>query len=109
MVTTTNGSTTQRITLNIRLPGEKNLRPLQFDQQILIADLCQTIEQYLPIKHDHDALEYGLFIPDHQHSSRSYWLDPSKTLNYYLLKNEVQNNWHMSKSFRSFRLGSSGV
>lgn len=90
MVTTTNGSSsTHRITLNIRLPGEKNVHPMQFDQQILIADLCQNIEQYLPIKHDHDASEYGLFIPDNQHPSRSYWFDSNKTLNYYLLKNEV--------------------
>jgi hypothetical protein len=35
------------------------------------------------------ASEYGLFINDGQHSSRSYWLDPTKTLNYYVLKNGV--------------------
>lgn len=91
MVTTTNGGeSTHRITLNIRLPGEKNVHPMQCAQQLFIADFCQNIEQYLPIKHDHDASEYGLFIADHQHPSRSYWLDPSKTLNYYLLKNEVR-------------------
>lgn len=110
MVTTTNGSTTQRITLNIRLPGEKQLHPLQFDQHIFIADLCQTIEQYLPIKHDHDPSEYGLFVPDYQHSARSYWLDPSKTLNYYLLKNEVRERLaHVQNLSLSPHSGSSGV
>jgi hypothetical protein len=33
--------------------------------------------------------EYGLFIIDTQHPSRSYWLDSTKTLNYYVLKNGV--------------------
>jgi hypothetical protein len=80
------------ITLNIHFPRDKNVHSMQFDLQILIGDLCQSIEQCLPIKLDHDASEYGLFIDDHQHSSRSYWLDPSKTLNYYALKNEVGLN-----------------
>ena len=96
MVTTTNGSTNHArghmITLNIRLPRDKNVHSMQFDLQILIGDICQTIEQCLPIKQDHDPSEYGLFIDDPQHPARSYWLDSSKTLNYYTLKNEVGLN-----------------
>jgi len=90
---TTNGSTTNTtehmITLNIHIPREKNPHSMQFDVQMLIGDICENIQQYLPIKFDHDASEYGLFVNDLQQSSRSYWLDPTKTLNYYPLKNQV--------------------
>ncbi len=93
IMVTTNGPTTNTtehmITLNIHIPREKNPHSMQFDVQMLIGDICENIQQYLPIKFDHDASEYGLFINDLQQSSRSYWLDPTKTLNYYLLKNHV--------------------
>ncbi len=92
MVTTngsTNHSSEHMITLNIHLAREKLPHSMQFDVQMLIGDICENIQQYLPIKFDHDASEYGLFINDIQHSSRSYWLDPTKTLNYYFLKNGV--------------------
>ncbi len=90
MVITPNGSTSgQMITLNIHLPREKIHHAMQFDVQMLIGDIIQHIQQYLPIKLDQDASEYGLFMNDTQHFSRSYWLDPTKTLNYYLLKTGV--------------------
>jgi len=91
---TTNGSTDNptghMITLNIHIPREKNAHSMQFDFQILIGDICENIQQYLPIKFDHDPSEYGLFFNDIQQSLRSYWLDPTKTLNYYPLKNGVR-------------------
>ena len=77
------------ITLNVYIPREKTHHSIQFDVQMLIGDICQNIQHYLPIKLDHDASEYGLFINDIQYSSKSYWFDPTKTLNYYVLKNGV--------------------
>jgi len=41
-------------------------------------------EEYLFVEAD-----YGLFVNDIQYPSRSYWLDPSRTLNYYPLKTGV--------------------
>jgi len=93
------------ITLNIHVPRDNITQPMQFDVQMFIGDIIRSIQGHLPITIDHDrkkkknlffcfctkkkeSLEsdYGLFINDVQHSSRSYWLDPSRTLNYYPIK-----------------------
>ncbi|CAF3354839.1 unnamed protein product [Rotaria socialis] len=75
------------ITLNIHIPHDNVVHSMQFDVQMLISDICHNIQQHLLITIDHELSEYGLFINDTQHTLRSYWLDPSKTLIYYALKN----------------------
>lgn len=86
------------ITLNVHFPRDKNVHSMQFDNQILIADLCQQIQQYLPIKLDHDQSEFGLFIDE----SKGYWLEPSKTLSYYPLKNGVREKQTSSQESQSY-------
>ena len=96
------------ITLNIRIPRDTHFHSMQFDAQMLIADLCQSIQDHLPVANDHDrkphlspstsvhsasvisASEYGLFVNDSQQASRGYWLDSARQLNYYNLKNGVR-------------------
>jgi hypothetical protein len=107
-----NANSGHMITLNIHVPRDKIVQPMQFDVQMLIGDICRSIQGHLPITIDQDRkkkkkqtilflfrrylksflyleAEYGLFINDGQYSSRSYWLDPSRTLNYYALKTGV--------------------
>ncbi|CAF4070720.1 unnamed protein product [Rotaria sp. Silwood2] len=74
------------ITLNIHVSYDNIIQPMQFDVQMLIGDVCRSIQGHLPITLGHDQSEFGLFVNDVQHSSRSYWLDPSRTLSYYPLK-----------------------
>ncbi|CAF2824008.1 unnamed protein product [Rotaria sp. Silwood2] len=83
-----NHTSEHMITLNIHIPHDNVIHSMQFDIQMLINDICYNIQQHLLMTIDHDLSEYGLFINDAQHSVRSYWLDPTKTLNYYALKNE---------------------
>ncbi|UJR28105.1 hypothetical protein I4U23_009360 [Adineta vaga] len=85
--TTINGnvSSGHMVTLNIHVPRDKIVQPMQFDVQMFIGDICRSIQGHLPITYDHDLSEYGL-VNDGLHTSRSYWLDPSRTLNYYALK-----------------------
>ncbi|CAF4681847.1 unnamed protein product [Rotaria sp. Silwood1] len=83
-----NHTSEHMITLNIHIPHDNIIHSMQFDIQMLISDICYNIQQHLLVTSDHDPSEYGLFINDAQHSSRSYWLDPTKTLDYYVLKNE---------------------
>ncbi|CAF3755907.1 unnamed protein product [Rotaria sordida] len=83
-----NHTSEHMITLNIHIPHDNIVHSMQFDVQMLISDICYNIQQHLLMTIDHDPSEYGLFINDTQQSSRSYWLDPTKTLNYYVLKNE---------------------
>ncbi|CAF1239126.1 unnamed protein product, partial [Adineta ricciae] len=89
--TASNGESHQQsghmMTLNIHIPRDSSVHSMQFDVQMLISDIIHNIQQYLPLVVDHDLSEYGLIVNDIQHSSRSYWLDPTKILNYYPLKN----------------------
>ncbi len=102
-----NNNSGHMITLNIHLPRDKTPHSMEFDIQMLISDVYYHIQQHLPITVDHEckkeknrseffkrknlflASEYGLFINDLQNLSKSYWLDASRTLNYYPLKNGV--------------------
>ncbi|CAF4735686.1 unnamed protein product [Rotaria sp. Silwood1] len=74
------------ITLNIHVPHDNIIQPMQFDVQMLIGDICRSIQGHLPITFGHDQSEFGLFVNDVQYPSRSYWLDSSRTLSYYSLK-----------------------
>ncbi|CAF3470464.1 unnamed protein product [Rotaria socialis] len=74
------------ITLNIHVPHDNIIQPMQFDVQMLVGDVCRSIQGHLPITINHDPSEFGLFVNDVQHPSRSYWLDSSRPLNYYALK-----------------------
>jgi hypothetical protein len=96
------------ITLNIHVPRDNINQPMQFDVQMFIGDIIRSIQGHLPITIDQDRKtkeekktltknkflesDYGLFMNDVQHPSRSYWLDPSRTLNYYPIKAGVCSN-----------------
>ncbi|UJR21334.1 hypothetical protein I4U23_024428 [Adineta vaga] len=75
------------MTLNIHIPRDSSVHSMQFDVQMFVSDIIHNIQQYLPLIVENDLSEYGLFVNDVQHSSRGYWLDSTKILNYYPLKN----------------------
>jgi len=62
----TNGSTIMNgnnasghmITLNIHIPRDSSIHSMQFDTQMLISDICHSIQQYLPIIIDHDRRKF---------------------------------------------------
>jgi hypothetical protein len=45
------------ITLNIHVPQDNITQPMQFDVQMLIGDVCHSIQGHLPITIDHDRME----------------------------------------------------
>jgi hypothetical protein len=45
------------ITLNIHVPRDNIIQPMQFDVQMLIGDVCHSIQGHLPITIDHDRME----------------------------------------------------
>ncbi|CAF0901956.1 unnamed protein product [Adineta ricciae] len=102
--TTINGnvSSGHMITLNVHVPRDKIVQPMQFDVQMLIGDICRSIQGHLPITYDHDLSEYGLFLNDGLHISRSYWLDPARTMSYYGLKSG--DNVEFKNKFRSLKI-----
>ncbi|CAF0858226.1 unnamed protein product [Rotaria sordida] len=110
MMVAGNGSTTvngniisgHMITLNIHVPHNNIIQPMQFDVQMLVGDICRSIQGHLPITIGHDQSEFGLFVNDIQHSSRSYWLDPSRTLSYYSLK--TGDNVEYTNKYRPLKI-----
>ena len=55
--TTINGnvSSGHMITLNVHVPRDKIVQPMQFDVQMLIGDICRSIQGHLPITYDRDC------------------------------------------------------
>ncbi len=49
-----NANSGHMITLNIHVPRDKIVQPMQFDVQMLIGDICRSIQGHLPITIDHD-------------------------------------------------------
>lgn len=114
------------ITLNIHVPHDNINQPMQFDVQMLIGDVYRSIQGHLPIRIEHDRkrreenkfffvlqknffieADYGLFVKDIQYPSRSYWLDPLRTLSYYPLKAGVwikSIDWFILSKFISVLL-----
>jgi len=44
----------QMITLNIHVPRDNINQPMQFDVQMLIGDICRSIQGHLPIANEYD-------------------------------------------------------
>ena len=42
------------ITLNIHVPHDNITQPMQFDVQMLVGDVCHSIQGHLPITINHD-------------------------------------------------------
>lgn len=57
MMVASNGSTIingnivpeHMITLNIHVPSDNIIQPMQFDVQMLVGDVCRSIQGHLPI------------------------------------------------------------
>ncbi len=50
------------VTLNIHVPRDKFSQPMQFDVQMLIGDVCRSIQGHLPITIDHDRKQKQHFV-----------------------------------------------
>ncbi len=42
------------VTLNIHVPRDNIVQPMQFDTRMSIGEMCQSIREHLPIAIDHD-------------------------------------------------------
>jgi hypothetical protein len=50
------------ITLNVHVPRDNIIQPMQFDIQMLIGDICRSIQGHLPITIDHDRKKKNYFF-----------------------------------------------
>ena len=72
--------------------------------QTTVVDACSQIRERLAeIKGMGAPNQYGLFLTDDD-PKKGVWLDPGRTLEHYLLRDNVSRDWWLSSS--SFRISS---
>lgn len=80
------------LSLKVYILGAENKvigdRTLRFDPSTEVIDACMTIHRQIPGNVQINAQDYGLFQPDDD-EKKGIWLDPARTLDYYMLRNGV--------------------
>ncbi|CAD5122867.1 DgyrCDS11268 [Dimorphilus gyrociliatus] len=85
-------STTDMATLSLKvyILGAENKviadTTLKFDPSTEVIDACMTVNRQVPQNVQINAQDYGLFLPDDD-EKKGIWLDPSRNLDYYMLRN----------------------
>lgn len=82
------------ISLKISIPEKNAVKTMQLEPSLLVYEACAVIAQ--KIADVNQALgspkEYGLFSIDEDSTKKTgRWLEPGRTLDYYMLRNGVSN------------------
>lgn len=63
-----------------------NVKTMQFEESMIVYDVCRLIRERVPDAAQGEPNEYGLFNPD-EDPTKGRWLEQGRTLEYYHLKN----------------------
>lgn len=76
------------LSLKISVVGSNVVKTMQFDPATIVFDACHIIREKISeaIGNDKRPAEYGLFLADDD-PKKGTWLEPSKPLEYFLLRN----------------------
>ncbi|CAI9742944.1 talin-1-like isoform X1 [Octopus vulgaris] len=76
------------LSLKISVVGSNVVKTMQFDPSTIVFDACHIIREKIAdaIGNDKKPAEYGLFLADDD-PKKGTWLEPSKSLEYFLLRN----------------------
>jgi talin len=74
------------ISLKIHIVKSNNVKTMQFEESMIVYDVCNLIRERVPDAAQGQASEYGLFSPD-EDPTKGRWLEQGRTLDYYHLKN----------------------
>ncbi|GAB1607177.1 talin-1-like isoform X1 [Argonauta hians] len=76
------------LSLKISVVGSNVVKTMQFDPATIVFDACHIIREKIAdaIGNDKKPAEYGLFLADDD-PKKGTWLEPSKSLEYFLLRN----------------------
>ncbi|XP_037077227.1 LOW QUALITY PROTEIN: talin-2-like [Pollicipes pollicipes] len=76
------------LTLRVRIEEKNVVKAMQFEPQTAVLDACRMIRERLAdTTNITNHKDYGLFFWDEE-TKKGFWLEPGRTLEYYLLKSE---------------------
>ncbi|KAJ2939260.1 hypothetical protein O0L34_g13354 [Tuta absoluta] len=75
------------ISLKISLDGGKVVKTIQFDPSTTVYDACRLIREKILEANINDPKEFGLFLPSEEDNKKGIWLEASRSLDYYMLRN----------------------
>ncbi|KAF5405196.1 FERM central domain protein [Paragonimus heterotremus] len=80
-------SDSRSLALRVHLPAVGTTKTLAFDAQMTVAKACEHIRNQLrEFELTGGAKDHGLFLP-HEDTKKGLWLDNSRTLEHYILRN----------------------
>ncbi|CAK1549078.1 unnamed protein product [Leptosia nina] len=75
------------LSLKISIEGGKVVKTIQFDPTSSVYDACRIIREKILEANTSDAKEYGLFLASEEDNKKGIWLEASRSLDYYMLRN----------------------
>ncbi|XP_041983900.1 talin-1 isoform X3 [Aricia agestis] len=75
------------LSLKISLEGGKVVKTIQFDPSTTVYDACRIIREKILEANSNDPKEYGLFLASEEDNKKGIWLEASRSLDYYMLRN----------------------
>ncbi|XP_013176171.1 PREDICTED: talin-1 isoform X2 [Papilio xuthus] len=75
------------LSLKISLEGGKVVKTIQFDPSTTVYDACRIIREKILEASASDPKEYGLFLASEEDNKKGIWLEASRSLDYYMLRN----------------------
>ncbi|XP_047038265.1 talin-1 isoform X7 [Helicoverpa zea] len=75
------------LSLKISIDGGKVVKTIQFDPSTTVYDACRIIREKILEASSGDPKEYGLFLASEEDNKKGIWLEASRSLDYYMLRN----------------------
>ncbi|XP_026736413.1 talin-1 isoform X1 [Trichoplusia ni] len=75
------------LSLKISLDGGQAVKTIQFDPATTVYDACRIIREKILEASSGDPKEYGLFLASEEDNKKGIWLEASRSLDYYMLRN----------------------
>ncbi|XP_022115337.2 talin-1 isoform X5 [Pieris rapae] len=75
------------LSLKISIEDGKVVKTIQFDPSSSVYDACRIIREKILEANINDAKEYGLFLASEEDNKKGIWLESSRSLDYYMLRN----------------------
>ncbi|OWR51194.1 Talin-1 [Danaus plexippus plexippus] len=75
------------LSLKISLEGGKVVKTIQFEPSTSVYDACRIIREKILEANDNDPKEYGLFLASEEDNKKGIWLEATRSLDYYMLRN----------------------
>ncbi|XP_064292942.1 talin-1 isoform X8 [Plodia interpunctella] len=75
------------LSLKISLDGGKVVKTIQFEPSTTVYDACRVIREKILEANVSEPKEYGLFLASEEDNKKGIWLEASRSLDYYMLRN----------------------